>query len=250
MSNEKKPSDELLPAEQEVVAYLRQDQDFFSRHPSLLSELNLPHISGKTVSLVEHQVAILRERNVESRRRLNQLLQTAQDNDNIFTKTRALTLSLLEAKNLHALNEVLATHVLVDFEADFVCCHIAGAMDKLDHIHVHAGQIPFTALFGLDPSAPTPGTAARCTTLRSQEVANVFPNAGRSPDSEEDFDSASAVLIPLDFGRGRDASQGALCIGSRNPHRFSPDMDTLFVTYIADVLSKVLLNLGVKPGAG
>ena len=59
--------------EDAVIAYLRSDPDFFVRQPALLSELNLPHASGRAVSLVEHQVAILRERNVDIRRRMHTL---------------------------------------------------------------------------------------------------------------------------------------------------------------------------------
>lgn len=228
-----------LVDEQAVVDYLRLDRDFFTRHPGLLSELNLPHVSGKTVSLVEHQVSILRERNVESRRKLNDLLRTAQENDSIFSKTRALTLALLDANNLQSLNEVLATHVLVDFEADFVCCHLLSQAGKLDHIQTHKEQIPFLHLLSSDQANLT---QARCPTLRPEEVAAVFPNA--LLDNETTEHNASAVLLPLDLGQGKDPSQGVLCIGSRNAHHFSPDMDTLFVTYIADVLSKVLIKLG------
>ena len=226
--------------EQQVVEYLRLDPDFFTRHPGLLSELNLPHSNGKTVSLIEHQVAILRERNVESRRRLNDLLQVAQDNDRIFTKTRALTLALLDAKNLQALNEVLATHVLVDFDADFVCCHLLSSSTRLDHIQTHHNEIPFSHLLGNDAGV---ADQPRCPTLRQEEVKEIFPSAVLDNTTAED--AASAVLLPLDMGRGRNAAHGMLCIGSRNARRFSPDMDTLFVTYIADVLSKVLTKMGV-----
>ena len=72
--------------EASIVEYLRRDREFFLRHRTLLGELDLPHTSGKTISLVEHQVAILRERNVESRRRLNELIQQANTNDTIFAK--------------------------------------------------------------------------------------------------------------------------------------------------------------------
>jgi len=62
MSDNAKSPDQpqVVPTEEEIVAYLRQDRDFFSRHPGLLSELNLPHVSGKTVSLVEHRGAARR----------------------------------------------------------------------------------------------------------------------------------------------------------------------------------------------
>ena len=41
-----------ISLETSVIDYLRNDPDFFKRHPGLLTELNLPHESGNTVSLV------------------------------------------------------------------------------------------------------------------------------------------------------------------------------------------------------
>ena len=43
---------------------------------------------------------------------------------------------------------------------------------------------------------------------------------------------------------GRSAIAGCLAIGSRDPKMFTPDMDSLFVTYIAEVLSRVVQRLG------
>ena len=106
--------------DQQVLDYLRTNPDFFQQHATAIAELSLSHESGKAVSLIEHQVAILRERNMTMRRRMNELLQAARSNDEIFAKTRSLNLALLEVNSWHELNEVLATHVLVDFEADFV----------------------------------------------------------------------------------------------------------------------------------
>ncbi len=41
---------------------------------------------------------------------------------------------------------------------------------------------------------------------------------------------------------------GVLAIGSRDPTRFSPDMGTLFIRYIGDVLSRVLARLVARDG--
>ena len=216
--------------EDEVVEYLREHPDFFISHQSLLTDLNLPHTSGRTISLVERQVEILRERNMEMRRQLNDLLQRARDNDTLFTKTRTLTLSLLDAANLQELNEVLATHVLVDFDADFVCCHLAGASNggALDHFRWHNQSEEISAGF----SHLFSGKTSVCTSLRSHELANIFPNSTTD-------ESGSAVLLTLET----QPCEGILAIGSRDPGRFSNDMDTLFVTYIADILSKSINRL-------
>ena len=212
--------------EQAVLDFLRQEPDFFLRHPSVLSELSLPHESGNAVSLVERQIDILRDRNVTMRKRMNELLQAARVNDEIFAKTRSLNLALLEVDSWPELNEVLATHVLVDFEADFVCAHLCGAdmALALDHIQHHTDRMPLQHLHS--------STSALCTTLRREELTQMFPL------SDHD-DSGSSAILNLSLLKG----SGALCIGSRDAARFSKDMDTLFVTYIADIVAKVMNRL-------
>ena len=213
------------PSDQSVLDFLRQSPDFL-RHPSALSELSLPHESGEAVSLIERQIDILRERNVTMRKRMNELLQAARVNDEIFAKTRSLNLALLEVNSWPELNEVLATHVLVDFEADFVCAHLCGAdlALALDHIQHHMQQMPLEHLHSK--------TSALCISLRREELTQMFPLSDHN-------DSGSAAILNLALINGT----GALCIGSRDTGRFAKDMDTLFVTYIADIVAKVMNRL-------
>lgn len=207
-----------------IVEYLRADPDFFQRHANLLSELNLPHDSGRAVSLIERQVAILRERNMQMRRRMNELLQAAKDNDELFAKTRTLTLELLNVHTWHELNEVLATYVLADFQADFVCCHLLRMPVFLDHLVSHESEPPYERF--------VPNNVPVCTTLRAEEMNQLFPVETHDSDG-------SAVLAPLVWEEG----EGCLAIGSRHTNRFTSDMDTLFVTYIGEVTSRVVQRL-------
>ena len=86
--------------EDTVMRYLRENPDFFGRHPMLLTDLSLPHDSGEAISLVERQVAILRERNIDMRRRLTHLVGAANTNDTLFEKTRRFTLNMLDCDDL------------------------------------------------------------------------------------------------------------------------------------------------------
>ncbi|MBH80794.1 MAG: hypothetical protein CMQ49_09840 [Gammaproteobacteria bacterium] len=210
--------------DEEVISYLRLDPNFFQRHANVLSELNLPHESGAAVSLIERQISILRERNMNMRRRMNELVETAKNNETLFEKTRALTLELLHAEGWHSLNEVLATYVLADFQADFVCCHLARADLQLDHLRGHEGTLPHESyLSGRQPA---------CATLRPEELTKLFP-------IQEHAAEGSAVIAPLATKSG----SACLAIGSLDPAYFSPDMDTLFVSYIAEVLGRVIQRL-------
>ncbi len=210
--------------DEDIIAYLRGDSEFFRRHSHLLSELNLPHESGTAVSLIERQVAVLRDRNMNMRRRMNELVQAAKDNDELFAKTRTLTLELLHVHAWHDLNEVLATYLLADFQADFVCCHLLNQPVALDHLVNHDGDLPH--------ESHVSGNRPVCTTLRANELNELFPIQNHQG-------TGSAVLAPLTFTAG----SGCLAIGSRDPGHFTSDMDTLFVTYISEVVAGVIERL-------
>ena len=210
--------------DQQVIDHLRAHPDFFQSYPNLLSELDLQHDSGTAVSLIERQVAVLRERNIQMRRRMNDLLKAARDNDELFSKTRSLTLALLDVTCWHDLNEVLATNMLVDFDADFVCCHVQHEHLIFDHIQGHREDMPHEAFVN--------GTIPVCSTLRAEELKALFP-------IQDHTSEGSAVLLPLSM---RD-TYGCLAVGSREPQHFSADMDTLFVTYIGDVLGRIIDGL-------
>ena len=93
-------------SEEQVVDYLRNHLNFFAGHEELLANLSLPHESGKAVSLLERQVTILRDRGIEARQKLNNLLENARNNDQLFDTTRNLVLALLRADSITELASV------------------------------------------------------------------------------------------------------------------------------------------------
>ena len=50
-----------------VATFLREHPEFLAQHPDLLTSLSLPHTvvgtGGKTVSLIERQIDVLRDKN-------------------------------------------------------------------------------------------------------------------------------------------------------------------------------------------
>ena len=59
-----------LPAEaideESIARFLQLNPDFFERHQAILGRMRLPHArSASTISLVERQVEVLRERQAE-----------------------------------------------------------------------------------------------------------------------------------------------------------------------------------------
>jgi hypothetical protein len=62
--------------EQSVTQYLQQHPDLFDRHPQLLTRLRLQHPrNGTTVSLIERQVDVLREKHAALEQKLAEFLR-------------------------------------------------------------------------------------------------------------------------------------------------------------------------------
>ena len=203
---------------------MRTHPEFFQTYSNELSDLKVAHDSGQAVSLIERQVEVLRERIFRTRRRMNQLLQTARNNDDLFSKVRALTVALLDVSNWQDLNEVLATNMLVEFDADYVCCHVRFDEADFDHIRGYTEAAPFAPFIH--------GSLPVCATLRASELKVLFPVQDHTQDG-------SAVLLPLTLQRG----EACLAVGSRETIRFTRDLDTFFVSYIGDVLGRIIDRL-------
>src|SRR6202161_2027738 len=91
-----------LPApdaeEESVARYLQHNPEFFERHQALLARLRLPHVrGGSTISLVERQIEVLREKHASLEGKLAELVQVPRGNDAIAEKLHRFTRRLLGA---------------------------------------------------------------------------------------------------------------------------------------------------------
>jgi len=213
-------SSELTP--NAVELFLKNNPDFFVDRDELVSSLRIPHATGPAVSLVEKQLSVLRERNSELRNRLNGLIDNARDNDKLFTHTRRLVLSLLDAKNLAQAIDI----IYASFRNDF---------------GIETTQI---ILFGHDRIS-----SARNETLENAQThigkylkARQTIGGGIGPDERKFIFGAqsnevgSAALAVLAYGD----IYGVIGIGNKDPNAYNSSMGTLFLSYIAEVLSRSL----------
>lgn len=215
-----------LPSAEQVAAYLKAHKDFFVDHESLLADITIPHETGKAVSLVERQVVVLRERNVELRERLTRLLDVARENDMLFEKMRGLILALLETTSVPALAAALERELQQRFGSEhvsFLLFDVSGATGAAQSITLVSAQEKVPALVR--------GRQAVAGQLRKEELQFLFGHEGEQV--------RSCAVVPVQHER----PLGLLAIGSSNPEHFKSSMDTLFISFIGDVLARVLLPL-------
>jgi uncharacterized protein YigA (DUF484 family) len=216
-----KPS---LAGDATVAAYLEADPEFFLRHPELTARLRLPHGPEGTLSLVEHQMALLRAQVEDERRLLAQLIARARDYEALAGRLHGLMLQLISAPDRLTLEALLSDSLRREFEAEAV----ALVFDT------QAGQA------GTDPAIPSgeaTGTTterqarARCGPLDPDHAALLFADTG--------VGIRSAAIIPFHSP----TQSGLLAIGSTDPARFGPDMGTDHLHRLGELVSACLAAL-------
>lgn len=221
---DKKNQDKEI-TEEDVAQYLRNHPGFFLKRDDLLMELELAHPSGKAVSLLERQVSLLRERNMDMRTRLSNLLDNARNNDSLFEKTKQLVLSLIEAQGIDAIVNSFNRSLLSDFKVDFSSVTLFGNPEQYRSVATRMVTIDqaYQQIPGLLKS-----NNATCGVLRPEELKFLF--------SDQAGQVGSAAVVPLSFGY----PLGVIAIGSRDADYFRSSMGTLFLAYIAEVLNRLL----------
>jgi len=222
MTDERKDSPVPLDSET-VAAYLRLHPEFFVDHDELIPDLRIPHLPGEAVSLVERQVKLLRERNIEMRHRLSQLMDVARDNDRLFDKTRRLVLDLLDAGSLEQVISAVEDSLRHEFQVPFV------SLVLFDENPQGVGRSASLAEAQQAIGALLAGNRSVCGALRPQELAFLF-------GEEESAGVGSAAMVCLNH----QGLHGVLAIGSPDPQHYKSSLGTLFLNYVAEVLSRVL----------
>lgn len=215
-------------SEESVEDYLLQHPEFFENHPRLLDTLRLPHAAGGgAVSLVERQVATLRQKNLKLERKLRELLEVARANDRLAARIHALALALMAADSREQTLDCVARELRTGFGADHAVMVLFG--DPADYAGV--AERRFLHVIGRDDPRLGPfetflsAARARCGRVRDSQREFLF---GASAD-----EVGSMALLPLGDGAGI----GFIGIGSVDADHFHPAMSIDFLTRIGDLVA-------------
>jgi uncharacterized protein len=216
-------------AEEEAIAsYLQRHPEFFERHQGVLARLRLPHArGGSTISLVERQIEVLREKLAALEGKLAELLRVARANDAISERLHRFTRRLLRA--------VPRAEAIARIEA--------GLREDFDAFHaalVLIGDQP-------DPAAPRFVRTVQADDPNLKSFESLFasgkPRCGQARDSQREFlfgpegvQMASVALVPL----GEKGTVGLLALGSTDRDRFHPGMSTEFLAHMAQLIADSL----------
>ena len=102
-----------------VASYLSATPEFFDRHAQLLAKIRLPDSRGgaSTVSLLERQVEVLRERNRQLERKVKDFMDVARENDALGTRVLGMARRLIAAPDRAASIVAIESALREDFGA-------------------------------------------------------------------------------------------------------------------------------------
>lgn len=215
-------------SEKQVVAYLRDNLDFFKSHSQLLSDLEVPHESGRAVSLVERQLGLLRDQKRYMQRQLQELVQIAQENEQLNQRIHRFTLKLIATTSIDEVMDLLRNGLAEDFS--ITCSEVWLFLDPEE-----SGLKGKNILFDEDSEirktfeATLQRRKAVCGKYTPEQLAMLFP-------SREKGEVKSAALVPL----YRDKALGLLALGSDDSRRFHSSKGTEVLGRLGELSSALL----------
>ena len=194
----------------DVELFLLNNLDFFESRESLLSEMKFKDSTSSASSLLERQIYKLRDEQKDLMGLLTSFIETAQLNEDLFNKSKELTLSILDASDK---DEVISA-VQNDFTKSF---------------NINNCQLNFYSNSEIDNIEKETGMsfhkgAIHCGSFSSEKMEFLFE------DSKVES-AAIAVLV-------NKTEIGLLKLGSYERTRYLGDEDTTFIEYIRDILEK------------
>tara|TARA_B100000212_G_C27272270_1_gene489312 strand:+ start:131 stop:751 length:621 start_codon:yes stop_codon:yes gene_type:complete len=196
----------------DVELFLLDNLDFFVTRESLVSEMKFKHSQSSASSILERQITKLRDEHKNVIELLKSFIDTASINEDLFKKSKDLTLKILESDTNDNIKEIVEESFKKDFGVDD--CKVEffdnKAIDKLEKgtgLSMHKG-------------------AVHCGSFSNEKIALLF-------DDEKIESLVIAVIVLKD-------EIGLLKLGSHDRTKYLGDEDTTFIEYIRDILEKKL----------
>jgi hypothetical protein len=208
-----------------VAAYLKQHPEFFEQYADLLAEIFTPHPhGGRAISISERQILTLREKSKQLESKLRELIEYGEENDAIGEKLHRLALGLVAARDLEAVSEILYSSLGEDFAVP----------------HVALRLWPEGVTLPLPAFTPVSGGAREF----AESVANPYCGAHAIVDTAGWFGESAALLKSFSYValRNDDRTIGLLALASEDPQRFYPEMGTLYLKRLGELIAAAVLS--------
>ena len=209
---------------EEVAEFLRQNPGFFENHVDVLMNLQIPHPhGGRAVSIGERQLVALREKSKLLEDKLRELIQFGEENDAVGGKVHRLSCRLIEATSLDAALDTLY-------------------LDLLDHFAVPHVAVRLWSVAEENPETKEFSPVAAEMREFVEKMQAPYCGGHAVYESQAWFGEAAPHLKSFALVRlERDGlTFGVVALASEDPQRFYPEMGTLYLARIGELMSHAL----------
>ena len=227
-------SKDLPDSPEDIIKYLRNHPDFFVEHTDILSELNVPHgTTANIASLIEYQVAQLRQENANLNKNLEKSEEVVLHQRELANDVHSLSLRLMQIDSLETLNDLLSRSLKKFYHAkrflflvfqkpgnckDYSSIHFLEANSKLSFM--------FTELFHHNKPL--------CDSLQAEHIEALF--------QAETESIHSTALIPVQ----QSGWLGLFVLGSKVQDQYSHGFEMDLLKYITMISSALVESIVFK----
>ena len=207
---------------EEVAVWLKGHPEFFEQYSELMSEITIPHPhGGRAIPISERQTLTLREKTRQLEAKLRELIQFGEENDAISEKVHRISTSLLAASDVPGVLSAVYLNLREDFAVPHVVLRVWRASSHTDLPEFRPVS---------DASREFAGS-----------LANPYCSGHAMVDTAGLFGEASSHLRSFSYVPLRDSETfGLLALASEDPQRFYPEMGTLYLKRLGDLIGAAI----------
>lgn len=208
---------------EEVAQYLKQHPQFFDEYADVLADIYVSHPhGGRAIPISERQIVTLRDKNHILQDKLRELIKFGEENDVISEKMHRLSIMFLSFTHLNDFLSELSS-ILRD---NFSVPHVALRLWNINSDNLEISKF-------INTNAETHTITNRllhpyCGPQLTDEIKDWF---GESAAHLRSFS-----MIPLRIRQ----TIGLLVLASEEPQRFYPEMGTLYLQRLGDLVSTAI----------
>jgi len=217
---------------EEVAQFLQDHPQFFNDHAYLLSDITVPHPhDDRVVSINERQIISLRERNRILQDKLLELISFGEENDTISERMHRLSIALLSVSSIRELLNTLDFSLRQDF--------------SIPHFALRIWNISCKNMTYIEFSTTSLDIHTIAESLTQPYCGNHVADEIKSWFGEDAGLLNSFSMIPLKTTQ----TIGLLVLASPDSKRFYPEMGTLHLKRLGDLISTTLArhDLSIAP---
>ncbi len=204
---------------EDVARYLQDHPEFFEEHAEVLAEIHIPHAhGGGAIPLSQRQIVSLREKTRVLEARLRELVQFGEENDALGERVHRAAMELVKASDLEAMLRVIYYNLREDFAVPHVSIRLWSEPD-----HPHFAEF---------------GPASQEVRVFAESLNHPYCSGKPVFETGKWFGEAETIVKSFAYVPLRaDKVFGLLILASEDPRRFYPEMGTLYLKRLGELVS-------------